>query len=725
MAGRHVSTPGYGAIIFRRTSEQITGSESLWEEANGIYPLLGGRAREHKLEWRFGTEGPDAIIKFSHLQYEKDKLTHQGKGYTFCVARGTPILMAGGVWRSIELICVGDMVETLEGPRRIIKTHHVGTGPAVRIATEFGHTVASANHKVMNASGAWVYPMELRSTVSCADDRSCELSRQQVEAENSPRAHRPMDCRRDPAQPEQPFVGIYHQAKPASPKGHQTGSEGSGDGHQGQLQLQSSYGRVALFGPVADQDRPGQPNQDHPDGVDGDPIATLTRDSGVDCPHGYRFYDGRSRDDRVAAQFSFPSPIDAVEHTAIDDSDDLGGIREHSRPTRGSYRHPYTNERRAAHHDAVAAWASISPAGEAELFDLTVEGASHYVSSGGLISQNCGFDELTHFTETQFWYLQSRNRSTCGVRPRTYATTNPDPKSWVRRLIAWWIGEDGLPIPERDGVLRYFVRVGDDLVWGDSAAEVAEETGRPEHHVKSLTFIRARLTDNRILTTVDPGYEATLLSLPRVERERLLGGNWDIEASAGDYFRRDWFKIIPEAPTKTRKRVRAWDLASTPVSSANPDPDWTVGARMTVDAENTIFVEHVLRCREGPHGVERAYFNAATQDGRRYHPCFWQDPGQAGKVQIANIKRKLLGFTVESEVARKDKVTYALPVSSSAEAGNIVLVNGPWLEPYLNSLEAFTGSPKDQDDDVDATSLGHLKLSSSNIEKLRRLARWR
>ena len=27
------------------------------------------------------------------------------------------------------------------------------------------------------------------------------------------------------------------------------------------------------------------------------------------------------------------------------------------------------------------------------------------------------FDELTHFTKKQFWYMFSRNRSTCGVRP--------------------------------------------------------------------------------------------------------------------------------------------------------------------------------------------------------------------------------------------------------------------------------------------------------------------
>ncbi len=42
-----------------------------------------------------------------------------------------------------------------------------------------------------------------------------------------------------------------------------------------------------------------------------------------------------------------------------------------------------------------------------------------------------GFDELTHFTESQFFYMFSRNRSMCGVRPYIRATTNPDAASWV------------------------------------------------------------------------------------------------------------------------------------------------------------------------------------------------------------------------------------------------------------------------------------------------------
>ena len=67
-----------------------------------------------------------------------------------------------------------------------------------------------------------------------------------------------------------------------------------------------------------------------------------------------------------------------------------------------------------------------------------------------------GFDELTHSTKSQFFYMMSRNRSMCGVRPYIRATCNPDADSWVAEFISWWIDQEtGLPIPERAGKVRY------------------------------------------------------------------------------------------------------------------------------------------------------------------------------------------------------------------------------------------------------------------------------
>ena len=158
------------------------------------------------------------------------------------------------------------------------------------------------------------------------------------------------------------------------------------------------------------------------------------------------------------------------------------------------------------------------------------------------------FDELTHFTAHQFFYMVSRNRSTCGVKPYIRATCNPDADSWVAEFLAWWIDQEtGFPIPERAGVLRYYLRVSDDIVWADRAEDLRRYMPRPEDlppgvdppRPISVTFIPGTVFDNPALLRVNPDYVASLLSLPLVERARLLDGNWKIRPAAGLYFKRD------------------------------------------------------------------------------------------------------------------------------------------------------------------------------------------
>ena len=325
-----------------------------------------------------------------------------------------------------------------------------------------------------------------------------------------------------------------------------------------------------------------------------------------------------------------------------------------------------------------------------------------------------GFDELTHFSSSQYWYLFSRLRTTCGVKTRVRATTNPDADSWVRQLIDWWIGHDGYPIEERSGVLRWFVRVDDALHWADSPDELRERF--PESRPKSLTFIAAKLSDNKILNDADPEYRANLRSLNRVERERLELGNWDIRPAAGLYFRRGYFGSIDQAPPgRVLARVRAWDQAATAPSEANPDPDYTVGVRLALGRMGEVWVEHVERFRGSPRQVEEAIENCARSDPKGTTVGLWEDPGAAGKAHADYMVRKLAGVHVRVIKASRNKVEYAGPISSQAEQGNVVLCDGPWHDTFLAELEAFPDGP--HDDQVDALSLAYLLLADSPLIK--------
>lgn len=329
-----------------------------------------------------------------------------------------------------------------------------------------------------------------------------------------------------------------------------------------------------------------------------------------------------------------------------------------------------------------------------------------------------GFDELTHFTEGQFWYLFSRCRSTSGVRSYIRATMNPDPDSWVKRMIEWWLDDKGeYARPERSGVIRYFYRQGETLVWGDDSDALRALHPEQEDPPTSFTFILGRLADNKILLALDPGYRARLMALPLVERERLLGsgkgGNWRIKPAAGLYFRRGWFNVITALPTDFVQVVRAWDKAATQPTAENPDPAWTRGIKMGVTRGGRFVLLHLESLRGSPQKVLETIKNIAKQDGQRVKVLLWQDPAQAGKVDVQLTKGFLLGYHVESEVAREDKLVYAGPFSTQVEAGNVDVLSAPWNEALFSELESFPdGRHKDI---VDACSRAFQGLAKAGV----------
>jgi predicted phage terminase large subunit-like protein len=320
-----------------------------------------------------------------------------------------------------------------------------------------------------------------------------------------------------------------------------------------------------------------------------------------------------------------------------------------------------------------------------------------------------GYDELTHFSEKQFWYMLSRNRSLCGVRPYIRATCNPDADSWVADLVSWYIDQDtGYPIPERSGVIRYFVRTDDKMIWGNSRQELVNQF--PAALPKSFTFIPATLEDNVILNEQDPDYRANLEMMTRVERERLLHGNWKIKPTAGSYFPQTCINVIPAEPTDVKIWIRRWDLAATEPSEVSPSPSATASVLMGRRENGRFVIADGINIRRNASIVRDILANTAAQDRSKYRRVTTvvpQDPGQAGKDQSASIIAHLAGYKVKSIRETGPKATRAEPLSAQWQAGNVDVVDGPWVRDYLKEMAAFPEG--DHDDYVDASSGAFLE----------------
>lgn len=316
-------------------------------------------------------------------------------------------------------------------------------------------------------------------------------------------------------------------------------------------------------------------------------------------------------------------------------------------------------------------------------------------------SQICflGFDELTHFSWGQFVYMMSRTRSICGVRPFIRATCNPDPDSWVRSFIDWYIDpETGYAIKERSGVVRWFVVIGDETIWANSRQELIDQY--PDSLPKSFSFISSSIYDNKILLEKDPNYLANLKALPRYEREQLLYGNWNIRPTAGMFFQKSNFEVINVLP-RNLTFTRYWDRAATKKTETN-NPDYTVGIKLGKDQNGVFYVADMVRMQQSPLGVQQAILNTASQDGTSCKIGLEQDPGQAGVQEVDLLIRMLAGYIALPYKVTSDKVTRASPISAMAESGNVKVLKAPWNEAFFKELENFPEGS--HDDIVDALS---------------------
>lgn len=199
-------------------------------------------------------------------------------------------------------------------------------------------------------------------------------------------------------------------------------------------------------------------------------------------------------------------------------------------------------------------------------------------------------------------------------------------------------------------------------------------------------------------------YQGTRLGRQELDAEILEG--------VGVLFQRGWFQIVPRAPwpkdTPTRT-VRYWDLAGTEESDANPDPDWSAGARVTMDPSRRLYlIEHVARFRKSPGQRELAIGSIARTDEL---PAFWieTEPGQAGKSQVHYLGREMdpYNVAVKGNRATGPKATRWELLAGPAEQGRVFMLEADWNLPFLDEAEEAHPDPLlsgPHDDQLDAVA---------------------
>lgn len=182
----------------------------------------------------------------------------------------------------------------------------------------------------------------------------------------------------------------------------------------------------------------------------------------------------------------------------------------------------------------------------------------------------------------------------------------------------------------------------------------------------------------------------------------------------GGLFKKSWFPVVNAVPAGSIA-VRGWDLAATEEQTSQ-DPDWTYGAKIYKTPEGRYIIADLTGTREGPGPVERLIKATASQDGKSVAISLPQDPGQAGKSQIAYLKTRLAGYVVLSSPESGSKTQRAAPLAAQAEAGNVSLLAGEWNAGFLDRIALFPNGA--HDDDVDACSRAFNAVNEARMPAL-------
>jgi hypothetical protein len=159
-----------------------------------------------------------------------------------------------------------------------------------------------------------------------------------------------------------------------------------------------------------------------------------------------------------------------------------------------------------------------------------------------------GFDEITHFSQSQYRFLIAWNRSTeQGQRCRVVATGNPPISAegtWVIKYWGPWL-DPTHPQPAEPGEVRWFLMKDGQSVQVDGPGPHGLDAKGQPIMARSRTFIPARLEDNPDLMAT--GYASVIEGMPEPLRTMMREGRFDVGQRDAE------FQVIPPDGSPRRR----------------------------------------------------------------------------------------------------------------------------------------------------------------------------
>lgn len=606
---------GYGSfcrgIIFDREYKAL---DDLVAKSKRWFPQFEDGARwkaskdTYKWVWPTGEE-----LLFRQIKSADEYLKFHGHEY--CLPEGEIVRTPSGPVR-IETLKVGDLVSTLDGPKKVTKVYSVGHKPCIKasVYTLDGrlHSVQrqSESHRLLTIGGDWkahtgqtsqIVPLfyetrdlqeSSQTPFFCGHQDSLPISFQPeyvgIDAisfdKKLQRIQEALSSLLSPGRleallPNNPSmrtqVSKFCRGVLESFSLWQERKEGLEEGLLGHPQLRELFSQVLH-------------HLTYYEGVllEGGSFASHIALNFLSCCSLYlRLYDELVHTDRGTDRLLLPLQLCDGEQPLRTPSDDLSDEFFYNHPYQLEYLHPYVKDiRQSSNLRFVWIEVQFQTIGDLPCYDIEVESSNHYLSWNGLANKNCfiGWNELTKYPTSECYdIMMSVNRTS--FRPEdhpkfvdrviyeTYGVEVPVDKDDPRALTLY-LPELPLEVfsttnpsgPGHSWVKKRFIDPAPYGVPYETTTRVFNPRTQQEEDIKTTQVtIFGSYRENIYLT---PEYIAELLNDPDENRKKAwTTGSWDIVAGGalGDLWK-PHIHILPRfVPPKGWRLDRSFDWGST------------------------------------------------------------------------------------------------------------------------------------------------------------------
>ena len=188
--------------------------------------------------------------------------------------------------------------------------------------------------------------------------------------------------------------------------------------------------------------------------------------------------------------------------------------------------------------------------------------------------------------------------------------------------------------------------------------------------------------------------------------------------SEGGIFKGEWFNIIKNLPENINADLLKWDFYLDTAYTNKQDNDATA-LLCAAFHNNELYIKEVKAVRLEFPELIKEILTFTSLNGYNNRSRIYVEPKASGKSIVQMLKRSTGLNIMEDKPPTQDKISRANSISAFVESGRVNLLDGRYIDDFLNELKAFPNAS--HDDMVDVLIMA-IDRNTNRRKKVRAIA---